>query len=89
MSVRDKILLYIAIAYGWSWLFWLPTAARDSGHSVPDAWARLGVAGFALGGWGWLVAAFQASVVLFGLQAMAVALVVWRYGPRTLAPERV
>jgi uncharacterized protein len=57
MLTKRKIWLFVLIAYGWSWLFWIPAVLVSQGLSVPS-----GVDSFLLGpfnpaAWGPLIAA--------------------------------
>ncbi len=65
-SERRTVILYLTIAYGWSWALWLPTVAiaHREGWLMPgsDRVAQLFREGLASPLHGWAVAAFTAAV---------------------------
>ncbi len=58
MSSMRKVVLFVLLAYGWSWFFWIPSALMAKGLLVPTSLESFFNFAFKLGGWGPLLAAF-------------------------------
>ncbi len=61
MTGKRKVWLYLLIALGWSWLFWIPVALIDRGLSVPSALESFLDSPFNPAAWGPLIAAFTVT----------------------------
>ena len=60
MDNRRALWQFVLIAFGWSWLLWMPYAAMQQGVTLPSSIAVFFDSANSLGAWGPLVAALVA-----------------------------
>lgn len=78
-----KVMLFYLIAFGWSWLFWIPVALLANGWSAPRAVADFLGSPYNPAAWGPLIAAFLVTFLeegRAGVTALAKRGVDFRFG---------
>jgi len=58
MAVKRKVWLFFLVAFGWSWLFWIPVALIARGLTVPAGLDSFLNSPYNPAAWGPLIAAF-------------------------------
>jgi hypothetical protein len=63
MREKRKVWLFFLVAFGWSWLFWIPTALIAQGWSAPSWLESFLNSPFNLAAWGPLIAAILVTLL--------------------------
>jgi membrane protease YdiL (CAAX protease family) len=70
MATKPKIWLFLGVAFGWSWLFWIPVALISQGLSVPAGLATFLNSPFNPAAWGPLLAALLVTYLEDGTEGV-------------------
>ena len=74
MAVKRKVWLFFLIAFGWSWLFWIPVALISQGLSVPTGLDSFLDSPYNPAAWGPLIAAFLVTFLEDGKEGLKMLL---------------
>lgn len=84
-SDDHALALFLAIAFGWAWFFWVPVALEDIGVIIMPDWFAAIVAGGQPAAWGPLIGAIVVALLrngFTGLRDLGARMVRVRFSPK-------